>query len=195
MNRPSLIPAAALTLLVGLAGCSIPGTNPPSQQPSSSATASPTPGSVESQSAQEAGVDLTNLPAPIASGTMPATVDGDPNATLTVALHSLKRSGKVVTAVFSFRVTSTVQASTNLFNYLGRSVWFPYLVDVDNLNRHDTLSGGGARAMTDTVLSPKFSPGQTFFAYAMFAAPPASVTSMNVQMTSGLPTVIGVPLS
>ena len=195
MNRRTLIPAVLLAFVVGLTGCTVPGTNPPSQPASSSASASATPGSVESESAQQAGVDLTNLPAPIASGTTAATVDGDPDATMTVALHSLKRGGKVLTAVFSFRVTSTVATSASLYKYMGGTVWFPYLVDTDNLNRHDPLTGGGASAKTDTSLSPKFSPGQTVYAYAMFAAPPAAVTTMNVQIMSNLPTVVAAPIS
>ena len=197
MNRPALIPAAVLTVVIGLAGCSVPGTNPPSQQPSAgaSASASASPGAVESETAQQAGVDLTNLPAPIASGTMRAVVEGDPDATITVALHSLKRTGKVLTGIFSFRVTSTDQARNNLFNYLGQTSWAPFLVDTVNLNRHDLLTGGGAPAKTDEVLMPKFSPGQTVYAYAMFAAPATTVTAMNVQLVGTVPTATDVPIS
>lgn len=156
-------------------------------------SASATPGEVESSSAAQAGVDLTNLPAPIASATAPAKVADDPNAKLTINLHQLRRSGKLMTATFSFQVQSTSTDTQSLYSYLD-AVWWPFLVDTTNLKRYDVIVGGGSRAMTDVSLA-NFAPGQTLYAYAMFAAPPSSVTAVDVQMLAQTPTATGVPIT
>lgn len=186
----------ALVVSVGIlaSGCTIPGSTSPSATASAPpASAAPTESSVESESAQAAGVDLTNLPAPIARGSVPATVEGDPDATVEIALHSLKRSGKVVTGTFSFQVKSKTTDRDSLFRFLGSTTWWPYLVDTTNLRKHGVLSGGGARASTDELV--RFAPGQTVYAYAMFAAPPDDITTVDVQLFSGLPTATGIPIT
>lgn len=196
-SRPARLLVGAVAALVPLlAGCTIPTGDPttqPGDQPTDSVTASATPGEVESSSAAQAGIDLTNLPAPIASATVAATVEGDPAAKLTVNLHQLRRSGKVVIATFSFQLSSTVDEQQSLFGLLGQHVWWPYLVDTRNLKRHDVVIGGGSRAKTDEV--SVFGPGQTLYAYAMFAAPPATVTTMDVQMLDVAPTVTNAPIT
>ena len=199
MTASRVLVGAGAALVPVLAGCTIPSGNQTAQptagasQPTAAATSSP--GSGETSSAAQAGVDLTNLPAPIASATVAASVEGDPDAKLTVNLHSLRRSGKVVTATVSFTVTSTETAGQSLFRYLGEHAWRPYLVDTGNLKRHDVLIGGGAAAKTDDVLSGDFAPGQTLYAYAMFAAPPQNVTTLDVQLLDGATTATSVPIT
>lgn len=189
-------------------GCTVPSPGPPSEAtsapagPASSAPASSapaaSPGTVESESAREAGIDLTTLPAPIVSGRIPAQVSDDPDATMEIALYSLRRTGKVVTATFSFRVHSAGDRTGTgmLFGYLGGEIWRPYLVDTINLRRHGVLTGDGVGAQTSSNLrGQRFRPGQTLYAYAMFAAPPTDVTMVDVQLVSGLPTAVGVPIT
>lgn len=194
--------AVVLVVLIGT-GCTIPTGEPSGAgaTPTAAASGAPAPGaapgSVESESAQRAGVDLTALPAPIASGRAPAQVSGDPNATVEVAIHALRRSGRVLTATFSFRVRSTSSGGIGapILGYLG-AVWRPFLVDATNLKRHDVLSAGDGLAVTNSALSgQRFRPGQTLYAYAMFAAPPAEVTTMDVQLADGMPTAVGVPIT
>ena len=48
------------------------------------------------------------------------------------------------------------------------------------------LSNRNVPAQTQPVHSQRFRPGQTFYAYAMFAAPPEGVTTMDVQLLTGL---------
>ena len=190
------VATSVVALIPLLVGCTIGGGDPtPTTTQSSVAPSAGTtaPSSVEASSAAQAGVDLTNLPAPIASATIAAHVSGDPNAKLTINLHQLRRTGKVVTATFSFQVTSTVTEADSLFDYLNRQSWWPYLVDTQNLKRHDVVTGGGARAKTDDLTS--FAPGQTLYAYAMFAAPPQDVTTVDVQMLGGAPTATNVPIT
>lgn len=195
MLRTPVLVALVASVGILVSGCTVPGSTSPSAPASAPpASAAPSAGGVESESAQAAGVDLTNLPAPIARGTAPAVVNGDPDATVEITLYSLKRSGKVVTGTFSFRVESKVPGTRNsLFGYLG-TTWWPYLVDTTNLRRHDVLVGGGSRASTD-VTGLRFEPAQTVYAYAMFAAPPDDVTAMDVQLFTALPTALGVPIT
>mgnify|MGYP001591560042 CR=1 FL=1 len=192
MISTRLAVSAVGVLVPLLAGCTIGGGGPTTtaSQPTNVPTSL---SSVEASSAAQAGVDLTNLPAPVASATVAVTVDGDPNAKLTINLHQLRRTGKLVTATFSFQVASTVDQPRSLFNYLHDRSWWPYLVDTQNLKRHDVVVGGGARAKTDDL--DRFAPGQTLYAYAMFAAPPQDVTAMDVQMIDGAPTATNVPIT
>ncbi len=185
--------SAAAVLVPLLAGCTIGGGNPTPTASQSSVAPATAPASVEASSAAQAGVDLTNLPAPIASATMAAKVEGDPNAKLTIDLHSLRRTGKVVTATFSFQVTSTTDQPSSLFRFMSDRSWWPYLVDTQNFKRHDVVVGGGTRAKTDDL--SRFAPGQTLYAYAMFAAPPEDVTAVDVQMIDGAPTATNVPIT
>ena len=185
--------SAVAVLVPLLAGCTIGGGNPTPTASQSSVAPATAPASVEASSAAQAGVDLTNLPAPIASATMAAKVEGDLNAKLTIHLHSLRRTGKVVTATFSFQVASTAAEADSLFGYMDKKVWWPYLVDTQNFKRHDVVVGGGTRAKTDDL--SRFAPGQTLYAYAMFAAPPEDVTAVDVQMIDGAPTATNVPIT
>lgn len=139
-----------------------------------------------------AGVDPSTVGDPIASAEGPAIVPGDPEATMTVNLHSLTRSGETVVAVYSFQVHSThTDHEGDLFNYIGAG-WNPFLIDTKNLNRHDVMTGGGS-AQT-RYIGPEFRPGQTFYAFAVFAAPPADVTTMDASLGEGTPMATEVPL-
>lgn len=142
---------------------------------------------------QAAGVDPSSLGDPIASAEAPAIVDGDPEATMTVNLYSLTRSGETVVAVYSFQVHSTQTDHEDwLYGYLGDQGWHPYLIDTTNLNRHDVMTGAGS-AQT-AYQGAEFRPGQTFYAYAVFAAPPADVTTMDASIADGVPMATEVPL-
>lgn len=182
-----------------------PSAAPSGETPATGAEATTAPGDgTSAESAAAAGVNLAELGKPIASATMPANVIGDPDATMEVALYSLKREGKTVTGIYSFRVTSDTEGTDiaskgtgagdarRLWDYLGGD-WDPYLVDTVNLARHGVLKGEGSEAKTEP-LRTTFRPGQTFYAFAIFAAPPADVTTMTVQLVDGAPAVTDVPV-
>ncbi|GAA5167760.1 hypothetical protein [Ornithinimicrobium tianjinense] len=160
-----------------------------SQQP---ADASATVEDVTADSAAAAGVDLTAVD-PLATATVPAVVEGDADATMEVALLGLRRDGKVLVGTYSFTVTSDAPNPEPrwIYHYLGDQGWDPYLVDTVNLTRHDVLGNGSAQ--TD-YQGPKFLPGQTLYAYAMFAAPAEDVTEMSVSLVDSAPAVTGVPI-
>lgn len=139
-----------------------------------------------------AGVDPSTVGDPIASAEVPAIVKGDPEATMTVNLHSLTRSGETVVGVYSFQVHSTQSDEEHdLWDYF-QAGWHPFLIDTKNLNRHDVMTGDGP-AQT-AYQGASFRPGQTFYAFAVFAAPPADVTTMDASLADGAPMATEVPL-
>lgn len=143
---------------------------------------------------EEAPMDLSELPAAIATAEVPATVDGDPDATLTVALHELRRDGERLVAQFSFRVESTKpDEAAWIYDYLGAQSWNPYLIDPVNLNKHTVPRNSTVEAQTNSQ-GAKFRPGQTLHAYAMFVVPPEDVTAMDVMLVEGAPLAVGVEI-
>lgn len=145
---------------------------------------------VEADSAAAAGVDVNDVGEPLATATIPATVQGDEDATLEVAVHSMVRDGDVVHGTFSFQVQSDARgvAPAWIYSYLGSRSWQPYFVDTVNLTRHDVVSGTGVKAATSSQ-EVKFLPGQTIYGYAVFAAPPPDVTAVTLSLVEGTPTV------
>ena len=131
----------------------------------------------------------------IATVTVPAVVGEDPEATMDVALYTLRRDGETLILNGSFTVNSEdgEQEERQLFHYLGNHGWAPHLIDSANLTRHDVLASAPTTAMTPSQ-SFRFRPGQTFYVYAAFAAPPADVESINVQLVDGAPMIVDVPI-
>lgn len=147
-------------------------------------------GDVGADSAAAAGIDLTQLGDPIATVTVPAVVDGDPEAKMKIALYSLTRQGETLVGNYSFTLESNADPEKTawLYDHLGSYSWAPHLIDTVNLTRHDVLGSPGSWAKTDSQAS-KFGPGDTLYAYAAFAAPPADVTSMSASLIEGAPAV------
>lgn len=192
--------AAALTLTFALTGCTGgfgggdgggDSQDQQAQPAESGAAVSGEPGSAEA-----AGIDPNNVPDPIATGEVPAAVEGDPDATMTVEFYGLYRDGKTVVGQFAFTVNSeSSQDPAWLYHYLGDSTWTPFLVDSQNLKKHNVLrdTTGVIRPQTDSQ-GAKFLPGQKFYAFAVFAAPPEDVTTVNVAPVDGMAIVQDVEI-
>ncbi|HLQ81677.1 MAG TPA: hypothetical protein VK122_11335 [Brachybacterium sp.] len=143
---------------------------------------------------EEAPIDLGELPEAVATASVPATVEGDPDAALTVSLHELRRDGKRLIALVSFVVESAEEDEAYwLYDYLGDEIWSPYLIDPVNLTKHTVLRNGAEQAQTDSQ-GAEFRPGQTLHGYAMFAAPPEDVTAMDVMLVEGATPATGVEI-
>lgn len=213
-TRRGLLGAVALVGTVAVTGCTIGSGEPgdgedgtagaeEGKDAGSDGAGSASDGGGEEKSEGKGGetvvddgapVDLDQLPEAIASASVPAHVDGDPDATLTVSLHELRRDGKRLIALFSFLVESTNEDEANwLYDYLGGDSWDPYLIDPVNLTKHLVLTGAGQRAQTDSQ-GAEFRPGQTLHGYAMFAAPPEDVTAMDVMLVEGAALATGVEI-
>ncbi|MGO0575301.1 hypothetical protein [Ornithinimicrobium panacihumi] len=138
------------------------------------------------QSAAAAGVNPVTVPDAVATVTVPARVERDPEATLDVSIHSLTREGKTLVGVFSFTLDSSADdGSIWLYHLLGNTSWRPHLIDTENLARHDVLSSTGINAVTDSQGSTYLRPGHTTYAYAAFASPPEGVSSMMASLIDG----------
>lgn len=183
---------------LALTGCSVTGDDQDASDAPSSASAdgSGSAGSGDQQdselddAAEEAGVDPSNPPEPIASVTMPANID---DATLTVDLISLKREGDLM--VLTTAVTPDKKSDADAddyYSWTGSSS--PQIVDTSNLKVHDVVeTSDGTEVMTNPV-SARFGPGQTFYSYAVFAAPPKDVDTVTVKAVDGAPAFTGVEI-
>lgn len=147
---------------------------------------------VTSQSAAQAGVDPTQLGDPIATAERPAQDDDDPEAMLRYDVYGLWRSGETVTLIAGVTPQTSSDQQQNLFGWTGSSSHDIVLIDTVNLRRHDILGQDATRAVTGAA-SGSFGNGQTMYLYAVFAAPPQDVTTMNILM-GGLPAITDVPL-
>lgn len=200
--RRTALSAAAVVLAVTLTACTS-GDDPEtsktdgsgSQESSQGAEAD---GDAEAKgqpgSAEAAGLDPNDLPEPIASQDIPATVEGDDDATMTVELFALKRHKETVVGQFGFTVNSNSTEGDWLYGYLGDESWDPFLVDSQNLRKHKVLKHSVDRAQTDSQ-GPDFKPGQTYYAFAVFAAPPPDVQEVEVSVIDGMNLVTGVKIS
>ena len=71
----------------------------------------------------------------------------------------------------------------SFFRLLGSHMWRPFLTDTKNLRKHNPLAteNGSETAMTQ-LHDVDIMPGQTAYAFATFAAPPADVKTMDVML-------------
>lgn len=124
-----------------------------------------------------------NYPAPIFTTEAPVVVKGDPNATVTASLHGLKREGETVTALYSFKLNTTVKEEQDFYYLNSGHRWTPFLTDTKNLRKHTPLATENGQERAQTILMDvDIMPGQTAYAFATFAAPPADVKTMDVML-------------
>lgn len=139
------------------------------------------------------GQDKANYPAPVFTTERPVEVKEDPNATLTVNLHQLKREGETVTAYVSFTLNTTAKEAKGFFYLNGSSRWRPFLLDNVNLKKHTPLSTTNSQHYAMTPMEDvDLMPGQTTYAFATFAAPPQDVKNMDVNLLDGVEVAKGV---
>lgn len=202
--RSTALSAAAAALALALTACSSgsvaeePNAEGAETQESAQESGEAAGSKGESGSAEAAGLNPNDLPDPVASQEIPAAVDGDDKATMTVDLFPLKRQGETVVAQFAFTVNSEKtdedDDGDDLYGYLGDASWNPFLVDSRNLRKHNVLDKFPQRAQT-SYQSTKFKPGQTHYAFAVFAAPPQDVDEVEVSVVDGMNLATGVKIS
>ena len=141
------------------------------------------------------GQNKANYPAPIFTTDRPVEVKEDPNATLTVNLHQLKREGETVTAYVSFTLNTTAKEAKDFFYLNGSLIWKPFLLDNVNLKKHTPLSTTNSQHYAMTPMEDvDLMPGQTVYAFATFAAPPQDVKQMDVSLMDGVEVAKGVEI-
>src|SRR5699024_10914121 len=168
--RRTALSAAAVVLAVTLTACSFgddseASTTEGSESQEAAEESGESDGSDskgEAGSAEAAGLDLNDLPDPIASQAIPAVVEGDDDAT-TTGVDQL-----------GFSLNSSSTEDDWLYGYLGDSGWSAFLVDSQSLREHSVLKKRINRPQTG-VQGPEFTPGEAYYALAVFAAPPPDV--------------------
>lgn len=96
-----------------LAGCTGTATSTETAKPEAAASVSASESTSDGDEVvidEDSGLtaaDITKLGDPVATAEIPAFVDGDPAATMTVNLYGLKRDGKTVVGTYSFTVNTT----------------------------------------------------------------------------------------
>jgi hypothetical protein len=189
-----IVAALALSLLTGCGAAKDSRPTP--------ASSSPKPGSGSTQSAEaganngasEMGVDLPDLSKTIYSKQL--AIPGQPQRKVTVGILSLERKGQlailkvVVTPDFADQPASRVVTFTNALDVA--LTWAPHLLDLTNLKSYRVVSGtAGYLSFEDG----KAASGQPIYGWAAFAAPPADVKSLDLQMTPWMPRFTNVPIS
>jgi hypothetical protein len=118
-------------------------------------------------------------------------------ATLEIAVHSLKRRGKLADLVISLtpRVPEGVQVDEKLspFEINGRNVFRVYLIDTVNLKRHMVVRDANRRLLEPDEVFTSIRIGQRAMLTYTFAAPPENVTKMDVHV-GNFPPFTDVPL-
>jgi hypothetical protein len=195
--------AGVLALAVLMAGCSsgeeadgTAGTStaasPSAPSPSGSTGAGSSVDAQENGSA-DAGGGLEALANPVATVQAKTGMEEDPDGSVKVDVLALKRKDKLLIMTAAVTPRNSLAEPQSLFTVLGKHSWFPTLVDTKNLKLYSVVRSGGSR-LSSKDLGVKAASGQPMFVYAVFAAPPADVTSINVQFADGIPALNDVPV-
>jgi hypothetical protein len=193
------VATAVAALMLFTAGCSgSPDTVEKASSPTSSA-GSPSsdpaaaPKDKVDSGAAAAGIDPMNLPKPVGSFTAPLPYDKDRKTTGRFDIYSLKRQGKLAILTMSVTPTFSTVESASLFSLMGNHGLRPTLVDPVNLREYAVLRGGSGPLVTNNVSARSYS-GEPIFFWAAFAAPPANVAKINLNLYDTLPPVMDVPV-
>lgn len=192
-----IVVLASAGACTGGSGDTAPSESPPPQSSSLAPPGSPSPGATSTaseSSAEEAGVDLTQPIKPVATITQPFPVKDAADAEVTVDLLGLQRRDKLLVATFRFTPSTDTETTDSLYRWLGSKSWSPSLIDPVNLKRYTTVNTSGQGLLQSEYIGNRVGDGQPLFVYAVFAAPPADVTKLDVSFNDSFPLMKGVPL-
>ncbi|TWD16535.1 hypothetical protein FB557_0058 [Marihabitans asiaticum] len=183
---------AGATVLLG--GCSLVEDATGSGEESSassegSAAGESADGSVtgDESGAKQAGIDLENPPKPIAEVTVRPSGDDDIDSTK-IELLELRRDDNVMLATFRLTGDGRGNESKTMSRLLGYSSFEPVFIDMDKLEKYSNVSD---LTSSNNAKAPL---GEPVYAFTAFPLPRDGVTSMNLQMTRGAPTVDDIPM-
>jgi hypothetical protein len=194
MRSAATLAALALTA----AGCSGATDDQGAQETSTSAAPAASSSPSASADPQEngsatAGVGLEDLANPIATVEAKTGMEDDPEGTVKVDVLGLARKDKLLILTAAVTPQNSLAEPQSLFGVLGSHSWMPTLVDTVNLKQYSPVRAKGG-AMRTGDLTVKAASGQPMFVYAVFAAPPADVTKINVLFADSIPVLMDVPV-
>jgi len=193
----AIVSAALATLMLVTAGCSPSpdnaGDKAGSSKSSKSADASGKQQDVVDSGAASAGIDPMKPPKPVTSFTAPAPYVKDPEATARFDIYSIKRQGKLAILTLSVTPTFSTVDPAGLFSLMGNHLFSPTLIDPVNLREYKVVSTRSGNLSTSDI-STKTPSGKPIFVWAAFAAPPANVGSVTLNLYDTLPGIAGVPV-
>ena len=197
MKRQSsgvIVAALALSLLTGCGAAKDSSPTPAGSSPKSGSGSTQGAEASASNGASEMGIDLPDLSKTIYSKQF--AIPGKPARKVTVGILSLERKDRL--AILKVVVTPefTDLPATELVEFedaLGQSGWHwtPTLLDLTNLKKYKVLHGGGEFLSLE---NGKAFSGQPIYGWAVFAAPPAGVTHLDLNVTSWMPRITNVPI-
>lgn len=194
MNRHTsrlIVAALVMTLLAACSADKGSNTTPTGKpSPTQGATSDPS-----KNGANELGIDAPDLSKTIISKQF--AIPGSSQRKVTVGILSLERKGKV--AVLKVVVTPEfADLKANETVPFGRALgqfgfhWTPDLLDLTNLKKYTVL-------WTDSKWlnyeDGEAVSGQPIYGWAVFAAPPAEVTSVDLTVTDWMPRFTKVPIT
>ena len=189
-----IVAALALSLLTGCGAAKDSSPAPASSSPKSGSGSTQGAEAGANNGASEMGVDLPDLSKTIYSKQF--ALPGKPARKVTVGILSLERKDRI--AILKVVVTPefTDLPATELIQFedaLGQSGWHwtPTLLDLANLKKYKVLHGGGEFLNLEN--GEAFS-GQPMYGWAVFAAPPAGVTHLDLNVTDWMPRITNVPI-
>jgi len=163
---------------------------------------SPAPGATSAPAANgadEIGVDQPDPSKVIFSKQF--AQPGNPQRKVTVGILSLERKEKVailkvvLTPAFADKPASELIGFQESLDESGGFVWRPTLLDLKNLKKYTVLHSPGMDGSGMLLFDDgQAVSGQPIYGWAVFAAPPAGVTSLDVTITDWLPRITNVPI-
>lgn len=197
-----LVAALALSLLAACSTAKDTGGNPPGGSPGAakSSSGSGATGDPATNGANEIGIDAPDLSKVIFSKQF--NLPGNAQRKVTVGILSLERKDQVailkvaVTPQFADLPASELVGFQQAINEGGGFVWQPTLLDLKNLKKYKVLHAPGMAGEGALIFqNGKAVSGQPIYGWAVFAAPPAGVTSLDLTISDWMPRFTNVPIT
>lgn len=176
-HRPAATAAAALLLAGALAGCSTSGGG----SDGGSGGSGRGPGGAVQGAAGKAFVDRFDKPVAKATFDSPMA----PGAKVDIAVMGLRVKGRLATLTLQWTPHVTGSANTPTpYRLNGEHGLDASLIDAVNLKRYVVVSDSGYRNLESDVVLTNLPNDQATLTTHTFAAPPANVKSIDVQLGS-----------
>jgi len=195
-----IVAAVALSLLTACSADKGTSVMPAGDRTGASGSAGPgVPANPADNGASKIGIDQPDPSKAIFSRQF--ALPGNPQRKVTVGILSLERKDKVailklvVTPEFADLPASELIGFQKSLNESGGFVWAPTLLDLKNLKKYKVLHSPGMDGSGMLLFGDgEAASGQPIYGWAVFAAPPVGVTSLDLTVTEWMPRFTDVPI-